>query len=267
MTFDVVTNNDLNNLSCLQPDGWTDIVPAFEYYINSSFCYPLKTKIDGQIVGLGVSIIFGDTSWLAHIIVNKDFRNRGIGYEIVQKLLLDLKNESCPTCLLIATELGQPVYEKAGFKIVSPYTFFDRGKSRTYLQISKKVVAFHNEHYSKIMSLDRKISGENREMLLQENTKNAMVYIDNYDVKGFYLPGLGEGLIVAESEEAGIELMKLKLSKTDKAVIPSENKTAAEFLLQNGFVESQTKGVRMILGQDVDWQPEKIYSRIGGNFG
>ena len=53
----------------------------------------------------------------------------------------------------------------------------------------------------------------------------------------------------------------------DKAVIPAENKAGIEFLKQNGFVESQTKGTRMILGNEVPWFPKKIYSRIGGNFG
>ncbi len=61
-----------------------------------------------------------------------------------------------------------------------------------------------------------------------------------------------EGLILADTIEDGIELMKVKYSKIDKAVISSENTAGIEFLKQNGFVEIQTKGTRMILGKDVD---------------
>ncbi|MCK5463227.1 MAG: hypothetical protein KAI95_09430 [Bacteroidales bacterium] len=61
--------------------------------------------------------------------------------------------------------------------------------------------------------------------------------------------------------------MKIKYSKVDKAVLPGENHPGTNFLRQNGFTLSDTKGTRMILGQEIDWKPEHIYSRIGGNFG
>jgi hypothetical protein len=83
----------------------------------------------------------------------------------------------------------------------------------------------------------------------------------------YYLPNLGEGAIYADSAEAGIELMKLKYSTVDKAVIPAENNIGVEFLQQNGFIKTDSIGKRMILGKDIDWKPECFYSRIGGNYG
>jgi len=61
--------------------------------------------------------------------------------------------------------------------------------------------------------------------------------------------------------------MKTKYSKADKAVIPSENQIGIDFLKKNGFILSETKGKRMILGKNIDWKPECIFSRIGGNYG
>ena len=81
------------------------------------------------------------------------------------------------------------------------------------------------------------------------------------------MPGLGEGLIYASTAEAGLELIKIKYSKVNRAVLPGENPSGTNFLRQNGFTLSDTKGTRMILGQEIDWKPEHIYSRIGGNFG
>ncbi|WP_041620190.1 hypothetical protein [Paludibacter propionicigenes] len=75
-----------------------------------------------------------------------------------------------------------------------------------------------------------------------------------------------EGLIFAINDEAGLELMKLKYSRTDKAVLPSENIGGREFLLNNGFVEASI-GTRMIMGKDIDYKLDRMYSRIGGNFG
>lgn len=76
MQFETVTYNDLDEIRNLQPDDWSDIVPDFEFYINSAFCNPIKTKIKDKIVGVGASIVFENTSWLAHIIVDSNFRKK-----------------------------------------------------------------------------------------------------------------------------------------------------------------------------------------------
>ena len=265
--FETIRNNDLKKIRHLQPEGWPDIVSEFEFYINSTFCNPIKTSVNNKIVGIGASVIFDNTAWIAHIIVDKDFRKKGIGYMIVESLLNKLKKDNIDTCILIATKIGKSVYLKSGFKIVSEYSYFKREKAWNNIPISKKIIQYKDEYYSMIIRLDKKISGENREGLLKDYIQNSMVFIDNNNVKGYYFPDLGEGLIVAETEEAGLELMKLKYAKVDNAVIPSENKVGIDFLKQTSFVESETKGTRMILGKDISWMSEKIFSRIGGNFG
>ena len=93
------------------------------------------------------------------------------------------------------------------------------------------------------------------------------VFVDNNVVSGFYIPYLGEGPIFANTIEAGIELMRLKYSNAERATIPNENHLGIEFLQKIGFVETETKGTRMILGKEIAWKPEMIYNRIGGNFG
>lgn len=65
----------------------------------------------------------------------------------------------------------------------------------------------------------------------------------------------------------GIELMKLKYSKADKAIISSENLVAIDFLKQNGFSNPSQENKRMILGNDLNWSQENYYSRIGENLG
>ena len=120
---------------------------------------------------------------------------------------------------------------------------------------------------SKIFELDEKISGQNRRSLMVDHVNNVFVYIQNSSLLGVYMPDLGEGLILASTTEAGIELMKVKYSSVDKAVLPGENNAGVNFLKHNGFTLSDTKGTRMILGQEIDWKPEEIYSRIGGNYG
>lgn len=267
MHFGEITYNDLNEIRQLQPEGWTDIVPEYEYYIRKDFCFPVKAIIEKKIVGVGTLIVFANTAWLAHIIVDKKHRNRGIGFQITEKLINEGNRKSVKRLLLIATELGLPVYKKAGFKIVTGYQFYLRDKTWRDFPLSPNVYPYEDAFGSKIYELDEKISGENRRSLIVDYLQNTHVYVENNSIIGFYMPDLGEGLIFASTTEAGLELMKIKYSKVDKAVLPVENLIGNDFLIQNGFTLSGTKGTRMILGQEIGWKPEQIYSRIGGNFG
>ncbi|MHC1702928.1 MAG: GNAT family N-acetyltransferase [Tenuifilaceae bacterium] len=267
MKFNKLDVTDLPKIKDLQPEGWTDITPEFEFYLKSNFCNPIKIEVDGRMVGVGVSIVYEKTAWLAHIIVDSSFRNRGVGSKIVEELMNNLRSESITTYSLIATEIGQPVYVRAGFRFVSNYVFMKREKPWINYPVSSKIVNFHEDYRSTFYDLDKQITGENRIPLLNEFIKTSLLFIDKNEVLGYFMPDLKEGLIYAETDEAGLELMKLKYSKVDKAVLPSENIVGVEFLKNNGFFETSTKGTRMILGKDLDWKPTKMYSRIGGNFG
>jgi len=267
MQFRNITYNDLNEIRKLQPEGWPDIVPEFEYYIGKRFCYPVKAISDNEIVGIGTLIVFDNTGWLAHIIVDKNYRNRGVGSQITQKLINIGNENSVKTLLLIATELGLPIYKKAGFRIITEYQYFKRIKPWKDFQFSPNIFSNKDSFHSMIFELDEIISGENRRSLLADYLENSLVYIENNSVQGFYMPGLGEGLVLANTTDAGLELIKMKYSKVDKAVLPADNYIAANFLKRNGFTLSDTKGTRMILGKEIDWEPEHVFSRIGGNYG
>ena len=267
MQFGEITYDDLDEIKNLQPEGWNDIVPEYEYYVRKEYCFPIKAILDNNIVGVGTLIVINKAAWLAHIIVDNNSRNRGIGFKITEKLINEGKSRSLKSYLLIATELGFPVYKKAGFRIISEYQFFKRDKPWNDFKLSPNILPYEDGLDSEIYELDEKISGQNRRSLLVDYLKNVFVYIQNSSLLGFYMPDLGEGLILASTTEAGIELMKVKYSSVDKAVLPGENLAGINFLKQNGFALTETKGTRMILGQDIVWRPHQVFSRIGGNFG
>jgi len=267
MRFDKVLHRDLDKIKKLTPDGWSDISVEFKRYINYDFCEPIKVTENNRIIGLGCSMIFKKSSWLAHIIVDRALRRRGIGTLMVNYLISALKAKNIETILLIATELGEPIYKKVGFRVISDYLFFNRTSSWTDKEISKKIRPYDQESYSQVIELDESISGECREPLIKNYLNDGFVYVDNRNLHGFYLPNLGEGAIYADLPEAGLELMKLKYSTVNKAVIPAQNEKGIEFLQQNGFIKTDRMARRMILGKDIDWKPECFYSRIGGNYG
>lgn len=267
MKIEKVTYNDLTRIKKLQPEGWPDITIDFVKYLNYSFCEPIKLIVDDVIVGIGCSIMFENSAWLAHIIVHPDYRNKGFAFYIVNHLIQSLRKNNFATISLIATSLGEPVYKKAGFRFVSDYKYLYRETAWINKNISNNIVLYSSDYYNQIIELDKEITGEYRDTIIQKNLDHCLMYVDNATVKGYYLPFLGEGAIYAYNDSVGLELIKLKYSIVDTAVIPSENKVALDFLKQSGFIESNTTGTRMIFGDDIDWKPMCFFSRIGGNLG
>ena len=236
MVFEPIIENDIHYLRELQPDGWSDIIPLFEYYIKTTFCKPIKVVINNRIVGIGTGILLNNTAWLAHIIVNPEFRKMGIGSSIVNYLLEYLKNRDCETISLIATELGYPIYKKVGFVEQTKYVFFERKEPLKENIRSKYIIQYKNVNAREIFSLDRIVTGEDRRVFLNDKLENSYVYQKYGKTIGYYLPKLGEGLIIADNVEAGIELMRLRYSIVNKGVLPIDNIEGIKFLNENGFV-------------------------------
>jgi len=251
-----ICNNEISILSSLQPDGWVDIVPIFDFYTKSSFCFPIKVIVDNKYVGIGVTIIHNDVAWLAHIIVHPDFRCRGIGLKIVQSLVKTAKENHCSTIYLIATELGEPIYSKVGFITETEY-LVHKNITKNEWTVSRNIQQYEERHRTHFVAFDRKVSGEDRMIHIEEHLTNAFVYHREDIFEGYYLPTLGEGLIIAETETSGIELLKFYLQHNDRVVIPKENLVAQKFLQEVGFGElKQIK--RMRLGVERKVQFSKI---------
>jgi ribosomal protein S18 acetylase RimI-like enzyme len=258
---------DLRVLPTLQPLDWPDIVPDFSFYLWSGFCHPHIALWNGGVVGVGSLAILGKTGWLAHVIVHPEFRNRGIGSRIVTELLSLSKAFEVETLLLAATAQGRSVYRKAGFRTVGRYTFLAREKPWIPRPPSHHIEALGEAHHPSVLALDRLITGESRAPLISGFFEEGLVYLSEGAVWGVYLPHLKEGYIGAVQEAAGLALMEIKYAERDTAVVPTKNRTAFRFLKENGFAETGRVAYRMVLGQDVEWRPEHLFGRIGGNFG
>lgn len=251
----------------IQPQGWGDITVSLMEYCLQSFCEPVKVVEQNKIIGIGVLILHKNSAWLAHIIVDESYRNRGIGYQIVKYLVDSATNKGALSINLIATDLGVPVYKKAGFRVVSSYDFLKREQDWLSKTLAGQLKPANARFYQQIIKLDQEITGENRQSLIKSHLKQAIVFEQDELVEGYYLPKLGHGPIYAKTEQAGLGLMALKYSTIDSAVLPNDNTIGLQFLSEIGFETQNRTALRMTLGGDLMWQPKLIFSRIGGNYG
>jgi Acetyltransferase (GNAT) family len=259
-------HTDLELINELKPADWPDIITPFTFYISSSFCFPVKVMNNGAIAGIGSVILHNEVAWLAHIIVHQYSRGRGLGGLITQTLVDIARKYNCATIYLLATEPGEPVYIKAGFVTETEYLFFKDIKPPANYALPAGIIPYSAAYREALAGLDRQVSGEDRMHHAAHYLDDGFLYLAGGITEGFYLPRFGEGLIIANTVNAGIALMKMRLLTKTNACFPAGNKEAVALLYHDNYREFRG-AKRMRLGQERIWQPENIYSRIGGNLG
>jgi GNAT superfamily N-acetyltransferase len=265
MTIFPLAGNDLHNLGELQPPDWSSILVPLELYLRKPFCHPVKVVENNSIIGIGTAYLHKDTAWLAHIIVHPQARNKGVGLLITNTLVSIAKERGYETIYLIATEMGEPVYRRAGFVTEDEQVFFTR-EGTVDSQRSGHIVPYEEKYRQHVLALDRAATNEERELSIEDHLDQALLYLNNGEVNGAYLPSWGNGYIVAENEEAGITLMQERIRTENTAVLSATNTAGIDFLLASGFKELK-RGKRMRFGRERSWNPSMIYNRVAGKIG
>jgi GNAT superfamily N-acetyltransferase len=260
---------EITLLHDLTPDTWTyDLAGFFRKYFEQPFFHAIVAVIDGKLVGTAEGIVNGNVGWLGNVIVAPEFRRRGIGFELARTMMDILRSLGCDLLLLIATEMGEKLYPKLGFATGTSYRSFTGGELAEHAN-DMEIRPISARDLPDILELDREITREDRALFIKTGCSTGWICDDvrSRGLSGYFLPDLGEGLIVASSAEAGLRLLYVKHRLFERTtVIPEQNEVAAEFLLDNGF-EERTGAKRMFLGKELDWKPEKLFSRIGGYCG
>jgi len=264
-----IKKSEIPQFNNFPPDDWNlDLPQLLTFHFGYRYFYPAAAEIDKKIVGCGIAIIHNKVSWLGTIIVLPEYRGQGIGTGITSHLLKYCGGRGCRNQILVASEMGEPVYRNLGFKNSATYIFFKR-ESLLPAQSVSNVRGVRIEDFKKIKELDRTITGEKRFNFIKRFFPTGIVYNSGKSdhINGLYLPDYGTGLIIAKDPAAGLTLVKLKFNQGQtKIAVPLQNTAAQEYLLAEGF-EEYRRAPRMVLGEDVNWKPAMVYNRGTGYCG
>ncbi len=261
--------NEIPLLRNFAPPEWNTALSAiFGAHFGLPYFHPIVAELDDVVVGCANGLQNGNTGWLGNIIVRPECRGQGIGRALTEELAEFFKEKRLEHQVLIATSMGEPVYRKLGFEIVSQYIFYARQEAPASAEAAPGVRALRPEDEEAVYALDRSVTGEIRKPFLSRFLGDAWVHVATADsVDGYYMPGVGTGLVIASNDTAGLALMRHKLNMgASTSVVPDANKVAAELLRSNGFSETG-RAPRMALGPDVDWKPKRVYCRGSGYCG
>jgi GNAT superfamily N-acetyltransferase len=254
-------------LTGLPPKEWNlDINGIFSFFYGNPH-FRCIAALDGDtIAGISACYIYSGSAWLGQVIVREDYRKHGIGFLVTDEIIRYCKGHGSRSILLTATPLGKILYKKLGFREITEYIFYEND-ALLEKPVCSLLGKFSPDDFNSVCALDYKITGEDRRNILKLFCNGGAVYKDKGRLTGFYFDHFRNGAVMAESVEAGFALLQYKHSSTmSVSVCPAENVNASSFLLNHGFSATAT-GTRMILGDDVTWEPVKIYSRMAAYLG
>jgi GNAT superfamily N-acetyltransferase len=256
--------------------GWGDLRPHFQFYLDRPECYPFVAEIAGRVVGTAAGTRKGNAGWIGHVIVQAEYRRRGIGAALVEATIARLEAVGCATQLLVATDLGRPVYEKLGFREDSRYSQC-RGATLDEFPTHAGLRSLEKGDLPAIFALDRQATGEDRSAQIRAFAARGWVFAGDRpgEVRGFYLPTpWAEGPVIASDPEAAGALIDvaradarlLRGAAEMRIKLPAANRAGRDVLHDRGFDEGPLRA-RMIRGEAIDWRPDLIYARFSGALG
>ena len=105
----------------MRREGWGDRRVKLRFVAEHPRCAPLVAEADGAIVGTGVATFNGPVAWIGTIWVDPAWRRRGLGRALTLATIEAGEAAGCRTFVLVATKVGQPLYEGLGFEVQTWY--------------------------------------------------------------------------------------------------------------------------------------------------
>jgi spermidine synthase len=120
-------------LALYKMEGWwiesNDDVDLVKRIIAGSHCF-MVVEDKGRVKGMGRAISDGvSDAYIQDVAVDKAFRGRGIGKEIILRLVNQLNQDGVNWIGLIAERGSHPFYERMGFSVMPDSTPMVRIKS------------------------------------------------------------------------------------------------------------------------------------------
>jgi GNAT superfamily N-acetyltransferase len=260
--------------------GWNQTAADWERFLAASpdGCFVMEDT--GKIVGTSATISYEDKfAWIGMVLVDPDYRNRGIGTTLLQRAVEYLDSAGIPTLKLDATPAGKPLYEKMGF--VTEYEI-DRWvlKRSVHEESTQPHESTTSEVLSKALDFDRQAFGADRSTLLHSYNNQApdltLVAQTNGQLTGYAFGRRGlfadhMGAWIARDDDTAQNLLSkfLQRSSRDTVIVDAlkSSRVASKLLCESGFSPARIL-TRMYRGPNSHpGKPDSLCAILGPEFG
>jgi predicted N-acetyltransferase YhbS len=250
-------------------EDWGDRRANLDFATSHPETRPFVADADGTVVGTGLVTISGPAAWIGTVWVEPSWRRRGVGLALTQATLEAAEAAGCRTLVLVATEVGRPLYERLGFEVQTWYRMLE-APGLDGETADPRVRPFAPADLQAIAALDRVVTGEDRAHLHRSFADPQTARVLEHDdgsLGGFVVraPWGGGATIAPSLADAEVLLHARRvLSGSDRRVragLLAENEAGLERLLGAGWVEGW-RAPRLVRGDPLPWQPTAIWGQF-----
>ena len=242
MHFRNLTINDLDfAVNLTKIENWGTTRGELEDLLLFSPKCAILAIMKDTLVGMIFTVSYDNFGFIGNLIVQKEFRNQGIGKRLMQKAITHLENLGNSLIMLDGVEAAVGLYQRLGFKVSCKSL---RMKGDIISKPSNRVFQMKDKDFQDVLNLDRKIFQANREVLLRQlfTRYKTLCKIIKKDEKitGFIMAIPKENnvkigpWIVNDECEFEPDLLLYSLKNEDKS-----------FNIQLGMLESNKLGVKI----------------------
>lgn len=259
--------------------GWNQLAGDWEVFLRAS-PKGCKVAIDdtNQVIGTVTTIRYQKHfSWIGMVLVDPKVRRQGIGTKLLNEALQILKDEE--TVKLDATPLGREVYLPLGFVDEYALSRMQLTSVDHHKLPPSTATPMSDDDFSHLQSLDEKIFGADRSVLLKWMLRNAphLAFITRDDdaINGFCFGRRGYhfthiGPVVAGNVSSAMNLVSAAIKNCSNPVIldiPHHTPEWNNWISSIGFTE-QRPFIRMYKGTNsYPGIPKKQFAILGPEFG
>jgi len=217
---------------------------------------------NGKIIGLGGIFFFGDICFIGYMAVLPELRHIGLGTTIFRNLVKIGKLKGCKTFMLYATELGEPIYHKFGFRSKYDTRVYNLPIKPSILQKTNKKVNLSNNFPNWATLIDKNTVGFDRSEFLQLKINHGSILITVHK-KGFALvSGSRLGPVISKNIHTAVSLINegIKLGATH-IILPRHSQFPSKlFKLINLTERDADSNLKMIYGKEVAQKLDQFYA-------
>jgi GNAT superfamily N-acetyltransferase len=260
--------------------GWNQTEVDWSRFLDGSALGCFVMEDGGKVVGTAATLCYQDRfAWISMVLVDPEYRNRGIGTRLLERAVQYLEESGIPTLKLDATPLGKPLYEKMGF--VGEYEIERWILRRSARQeLATGGTNLPADELSTIFALDCDLFGADRSALLgslheraPDLTRSAAsgTQLGGYAFgrRGLFADHLGPWMAGDRETARGLLAEFLRRSSRETVLVDAmkSNRLAGEILDQSGFTVARPL-TRMYRGPNAfPGKPQRLGAITGPEFG
>lgn len=258
--------------------GWNQTRADWELFLSANPDGCFVAEVGDRVAGTVTTTIYeGCFAWIGMVLVDPEFRGRGIGRALLQQAIEFLDGRGIAAIGLDATPQGRPIYEKLGFAVEFE---LERWRLKRPAERRLNLGVASPKLEEEVLRLDREVFGADRSNLLRALAESAPEFVQALSGRpgatGYALGRRGShsdhlGPWIADNECLAGQLLDTFLERSSRESVivdcPRINPWAIALAGARGF-ELARQLTRMRRGKNLrPGRPEIVCGILGPEFG